>query len=180
MRMLSLVGCFVGVWLASAMPVAAQDANTAVEWKVAGFSFQRALNESARGQAAIARVEAIREQKSRELETRNQALADRVATFQRSLGTLSAASRRQQQADLERFQLDTERFLQDAQAEFAGVQHDEQAAFLVVLRPALEHVVREKGIHVLVDLDDKSRVLWADPQIDITGDVVLALNVSRE
>jgi len=39
----------------------------------------------------------------------------------------------------------------------------------------LEQVIKDRGIQVLVNLDDADRVLSADPAIDITADVMAQL-----
>jgi hypothetical protein len=75
--------------------------------------------------------------------------------------------------------LDTERFVQDAQSEFLGVHREAERSFLVALEPILAKGVKERGIQVLVNLDDKVRVLWSDPEIDVTGDVVMAVNQAK-
>ncbi len=147
---------------------------------IAGFSFQRAITDSEQGRTAFARVNAVRDQKSREVEERNKALAGRVEAFQRSLATLSDTSRTQQARDLDKFRLDTERFIQDAQAEFLGVQREAETAFLATLEPILGQIVKERGVQLLINLDDQERVLWSNPAIDITNDVVALLASQRK
>ena len=67
-----------------------------------------------------------------------------------------------EQRSSNKFRVDTQRFIQDAQAELMGVRRDAESAFLVKLRPAIERVVKDNGIQLLFNFD--SGVLaWGDP-----------------
>jgi Skp family chaperone for outer membrane proteins len=143
--------------------------------KIGGFSFERAFDGSAQGKSGLAKVTAFQEQKRREVEQRNKQLTDLERAFQRSLAALTPTSREQRTKTLDKFRLDTERFIQDAQNEFLGVQRDVKVAFRTTLRPILEQVLKDYGIQILVNLDDKDRVLVAEPGIDLTPEVLARL-----
>lgn len=143
---------------------------------IAGFSFQRALAESTQGKAAIAKVNALRDQKAKEVDERNNQLVARQQALQKGRTTLPNTTPDAQAQELDKFRLDTERFIQDAQAEFLGVQREAETAFLSVLEPVLLKMVKDRGVHVLVNLDDKTLVLWSNPSMDLTADVVAVLN----
>lgn len=155
---------------------AVASAQTSASFLVAGFSFERAFAESNPGKVALAKLNAVRDQKRREIDQKNQELSSQVEAFQRSLGTLSSARRTEQTQALDRFRINTERFIQDAQAEFMGAQKATETAFLATLQPILEALVKQRGIHILLNIDEKERVLWSSPEIDITNEVILALN----
>jgi Skp family chaperone for outer membrane proteins len=55
-----------------------------------------------------------------------------------------------------------------------GVQRDLEGAFLVKLKPALAEVVKKNDLALVVSLDEPA-ILWADPALDITGEVVKQL-----
>ncbi len=84
---------------------------------------------------------------------------------------LNEAARRARVQEIEKFQVDLQRFVEDAQAEFLGVQRQLESAFLTKLRPALDSVARSRGL-LLVFNEDAGVVAWSDPALDITPEVV--------
>jgi Skp family chaperone for outer membrane proteins len=82
--------------------------------------------------------------------------------------------RTQPAADVEKFRVDVQRFIEDARAELMGIQRDAESAFVVRLKPALAKVAQEKGLQIVLNVDD-GQVAWFDPTLDITSDVVKQL-----
>jgi len=72
-------------------------------------------------------------------------------------------------------QIDTKRFVEDAQAEFLGVQRNLENPFFAKLRPALDAVAKERGF-LFVFNEDSGMLAWANPTVDVTADVVKRLN----
>jgi outer membrane protein len=142
---------------------------------VAYFSPQRAFAASPEGKEADARLQALQSAREMELEARNQKLGALKAALQANAGVLSPAARQERQQELDRFQVDIQRFVQDAQAEFLGVRRQSEDAFLVRLRPALEAVAKEKRLLFVVN-EDEGLLAWADPAADITPDVLRRLS----
>jgi outer membrane protein len=139
--------------------------------RLACFSPQRAFAESVQGQAALARLTALRTQKAREIDEKNQALQTQEQALVQNTALLSEAARAQRSKEVETFRVNVQRFIQDAQSELLGVQRDLEGAFLVKLKPALAEVAREKGLALVFSLDEGA-IAWADPALDITGEVV--------
>jgi Skp family chaperone for outer membrane proteins len=142
--------------------------------RLACFSLQRAFSESADGKAAIARLTALQDEKARAIAEKNKALQAQEQALQQSTPLLSEAARTQRSNELERFRIDVQRFIQDAQAELMGVQRDTENAFLVRLKPAVEKVAKDKGLQMIFNLDE-GLIAWTDPSLDITSDVVKQL-----
>ena len=142
---------------------------------LAYFSPQRAFAASPEGKEVETRLAALQATRSKELDARNQKLKALQDALQQNSGVLSPTVRQDRQREVERFQVDTQRFIQDAQAEFLGVRQQSEDAFLTKLRPALAAIAEEKGL-LLVLNEDEGAVLWADPVADITADVVTRLN----
>ena len=143
--------------------------------RLAYFSPQRAFALSADGKAAEARLNALEAERSKEIASRNAKLKDMQNTLQQSSSVLGEAARRQRESELERFQIDTKRFVEDAQAEFLGVQRTLENTFFAKLRPALDFVAKERGF-LFVFNEDSGLLAWANPSVDITADVVKQLN----
>jgi Skp family chaperone for outer membrane proteins len=138
--------------------------------RVGYFSAERAFAESADGKKAIARLTALRDEKARGVDARNKELAAREQILRGDAASLTASALTQQTAAVEKFRLDIQRFIQDAQAEVMGVQRDLEGAFLVKLKPALDKVVTTKGLQLVLRVDTPL-VVWFDPADDITADV---------
>lgn len=143
-----------------------------VKW--ATFSFQRALTESEQGKAALRTLNAIQDQKTNEVEARTTVLKAREEAFERSRAMLTAEARTQQTRELDRFRLDTERFVDDARREVLGVQRDLETSFLATLRPVLEKLIKDEHISVMITMD-RDGLVWSDPAIDITSSVISQL-----
>ncbi len=138
---------------------------------LAFVSLQRAFYESASGKAAQAALSALQEQTDKEIGTRSRALQGLQTALEQNGGLLAEAARRSREQEIERFQVDLKRFVEDAQAEFLGVQRQMENAFLVKLRPAIDAVARERGL-LLVLNGDTGALAWGNPAIDITGELV--------
>ena len=143
--------------------------------RLAYFSPQRAFALSADGRAAEAKLSALEAARGKEIATRNAKLKELQDALERGTSVLGDAARRQREIEVERFQIDTKRFVEDAQAEFLGVQRDLENTFFAKLRPALDAVAKERGF-LFVFNEDAGLLAWANPALDVTADVVKRLN----
>jgi Skp family chaperone for outer membrane proteins len=167
-RVLSLLVCLVAI---TANPCFAQSPNASVSARIAFFSPSRAFADSADGKAATARLTALEADRARAAQEKEAALQKLERSLEQSTAVLSDAARGQRTKELEKFRLDTRRFIEDAQAELMGVRRDAESAFLVKLRPAIERVVKDNGIQLLFNFD--SGVLaWGDPSLDVTSEIL--------
>jgi outer membrane protein len=142
---------------------------------LAYFSPQRAFAASPEGRDVETRLTALQAARAKELDARHQRLKALQDGLQRNEAVLSPAARHEREREIDRFQVDIQRFVQDAQAEFLGVRRQSEGEFLVRLRPALAAVAREKGLLLVIN-EDEGLIAWADPVADITPDVVRRLN----
>lgn len=142
--------------------------------RIAFFSPQRAFSDSDDGKAGLARLKALDEKRGREVEARTAELRKREEALKASLGMLSADGRVQQTREVEKFRLDVDRFIEDAQAEFLAVRREIESAFLVRVRPIIEQVAKDQRLDVILNADSQM-LLWADGSVDITGEVVKQL-----
>lgn len=157
--------------LAQTMAVANQPQSGAAVIRLAYFSPQRAFSESVEGKAAQARLAALQAEKAGSVEAKNKALLAQQQALEQSATLLSESARAQRGKELDRFKIDVQRFIEDAQAELMGVQKEIESAFLAKLRPALEQVVKEKDLQFVFNTDEGT-IMWADPSFDITSDIV--------
>lgn len=143
--------------------------------RLAYFSPQRAFAASPDGKLARMKLEALQAERTKEFDVRSQQLQKLQATLQQSAAVPTDAARRLREQEIAKFQVDLDRFIEDAQKEFAGVQRDFETAFLAKLRPALDGVARDRAL-LLVFNEDAGLIAWADPSLDITADVITRLN----
>ena len=142
---------------------------------LAYFSPQRAFAASPEGKDAEARLTALQTARAREVDARNQKLKALQDALQQNGSVLSPATRQEREREIDRFQVDIQRFIQDAQAEFLGVRRQVESAFVLRLQPALTAVAKEKGLLLVIN-EDEGLIAWADPVADITPDVVQRLS----
>lgn len=162
---------FVCLGVSSAVPALAQSAGAAVSVRIAYFSPSRAFAESSDGRAATARLSALESERAKAAQEKNLAIEQMERTLQQGAGVLTETARELRAKELERFRLDTQRFIEDAQAELMGVRRDAESAFLVKLRPAIERVVKDNAIQLLFNFD--SGVLaWGEPSLDMTNQIL--------
>ena len=174
-RLFLLFACFVA---ASAAPVFAQQVNLSVPVRIAYFSPSRAFAESSDGKAATARLNALESERAKETQDKNVAIEKMERTLQQGAAVLSETARDLRTKELERFRLNTQRFIEDAQAELMGVRRDAESAFLVKLRPAVERVIQDNAIQLLFNFD--SGVLaWGEPSLDVTNQIVTLIEAEQ-
>jgi Skp family chaperone for outer membrane proteins len=167
-RVLSLCVCLAAL---TATPAFAQSPSASIASGIAFFSPSRAFAESSDGKAATARLTALEADRARAARDKEAALEKLERSLEQSTAVLSEAARGVRSKELETFKLDTQRFIEDAQAELMGVRRDAESAFLVKLRPAIERVIKDNGIQLLFNFD--SGVLpWGDPSLDVTGQIL--------
>jgi outer membrane protein len=143
--------------------------------RLAYVSPQRAFYESNDGKAAQARLGSLQSETSREVEARNQKLKTLQQELAQRASVLAETARREREQEIERFQLDLQRFMEDAQAEFLGVRRGMENAFLAKFGPALDSVAKKRGLLFVLN-QDSDVLAWADPGLDITTDVIAIVN----
>jgi outer membrane protein len=160
-------------------PAAAAPAPFPAGAKYAFINIQRIAAESAEGKAATTKVQALNQQKVTELQERNKQLQAAQQKLEASASVMSEPARAQLQKDIERMQVDIQRFTEDAQQEVAALQQDLQEEFQRKLSPVVNQVSSEKGLHLLFSMVD-SGLVWADPGLDITAEVIQKFDVAMK
>lgn len=139
--------------------------------KVAFVNIQRVANESAEGKAATAKVKELNDRKLAELGERQKNIQAAQQKLQQNLSVLSDTARAQAEKDIERQQVELQRATQDAQAEVQELQQELQIEFQKKLLPVINALSLEKGLHMVFSQVD-SGLVWADPGLDITAEVI--------
>jgi outer membrane protein len=155
----------------TAPPAAAPAAAALAGLKVAFVNLQQVAGDSAEGKIATAKVQALNQQKVSELNDKNKQLQANQQKLDQGGAVLSEAARAQLQKDIDKLNVDIERFQQDANAEVTELQQQLQGDFQQKLMPVIEGIVKSQGINVLFSLTDAG-VIYLDPVMDITTEVI--------
>jgi outer membrane protein len=143
--------------------------------KVAYVNLQQIANLSAEGKALTAKVQALMQKKQTEAQTKSKSLADNQNKLQQSGALMSETARAALEKEIERQNVEGQRFQQDAQQEINELSQQLQNEFQQKLFPILDLVAKEKGIDVLLSAADAGMV-WAAPGLDLTMDAVKKLD----
>jgi outer membrane protein len=139
--------------------------------RLACVSLQRAFSESTDGKVALARLTALQAERTRAIEDKNRALRTQEQALERSAPVLSESARAQRTIDVQKFRVDVQRMIEDAQVELTGVQRDAEKTFAIKLKPAIAKVAQDMGFQIVFNIDE-GLVAWFDPSLDITPQVV--------
>jgi outer membrane protein len=91
---------------------------------------------------------------------------------------MSEAARGQLEKEIERQQLDLQRFQQDAQAEIQELQNEVQNEFARKVQPLIDQLAKEKGLHVIFNVNDAG-FAWVEPGLDLTPELIKKLDTGK-
>src|SRR6266850_2665693 len=137
--------------------------------KMAFINPQRIFQESSEGKASLARVQTLISKKQTEGQDRQKKLAADQQKLQTSGAVMNETARSQLEKDIEKQQVEGQRFQQDAQAEINELQQEVQNDFQRKLLPVIQQLAQEKGLQILFSAADAG-VIWAEPGLDLTMD----------
>lgn len=145
--------------------------------RIAFVVLQRIANESGDGKQASAKIQALQQKKTAEINEKNKQLQGLQQKLEKEASVMSAAAQGDLQKQVERIQLDIQRATQDAQQEIQELQAQLQQDFTRKVEPVLAAVGQEKGLHFIFNGPD-SGLVWADGGLDITDDVIKKLDAA--
>jgi len=143
--------------------------------KIAFVNFQRVVSESTDGKASTTRVNALIAKKQTEGADKAKKLQADQQKLQTTGSVMSEAARTQLEKDVEREQVEGQRFQQDAQAEVQELQNELEAEFIKRVTPVLAQVATEKGLQILFNAQ-QAGFAWIDPGLDLTTEVIKKLD----
>jgi len=139
--------------------------------KIGLVNLQQIAQLSAEGKASTAKVQALITKKQAEGAAKAKQLQDNQAKLQQSGSLMNDVARAQLEKDIERQQVEVDRFQQDAQGEVTELQTELQGDFQQKLFPVLNQMLQEKGLHLLLSAADAG-VIAADAGIDLTLEAI--------
>lgn len=132
--------------------------------------------QSADGRAAADRLKGEQEKRQRDLQDKNKNLQAMQQKLDQGGSVLSDAARSQLQSDIERTQRDLQRASEDAQEELQKLAQQVEDDFTRKVLPMVDKVAKEKQVHFVFNAG-QSGLVWADPGMDLTSDVIAAMNL---
>ena len=146
--------------------------------KVAYVVLQRIANESADGRVATTRIQALQQKKAAELTEKNKQLTGLQQKLEKEGSVMSAAVAGEVQKQIEKLNLEVQRFTQDAQAEVQELQQELQQEFQQRLEPVIQQVATEMGLQFVFNGPDAGLV-WADSALDISAEIIKKLDAAK-
>ena len=143
--------------------------------KIAYVNLQQIANLSAEGKTLTAKVQALMQKKQNDAATKSKQLADAQAKLQQSGALMSEVARTALEKDIERMNVEGQRFQQDAQTEINELSQSLQGEFQQKLFPILDSIVKEHELHLLMSAADAG-IVAGNPGIDLTLEAVRKLD----
>ena len=120
----------------------------------------------------------MQQKKAAELNEKNKQLTTMQQKLEKEGSVMSATAAADLQKNIEKLNLDVQRFTQDAQAEVQELQQQLQNDFQERLTPVLAKVAEEMGLQFVFNGPDAGLV-WADPSLDISAEVIKKLDSAK-
>jgi Skp family chaperone for outer membrane proteins len=155
----------------AATAVARQSVSVPAGTHVAYVSGQRVSRESAEGMAGATRLQALQQEKTADLQARQQALESAGQELARAS---DAATRGRLEQEVARRRTELTQAVAQAQADIQNLQRQISNDLMAKVRPILEDLVAGTDIQVVLQADGP--ILWAAPGLDLTPAVLARLN----
>jgi outer membrane protein len=143
--------------------------------KIGIVNLQTIASLSVEGKSSTSRIQALVQKKQTEAAAKSKALQDSQTKLQQQGALMNEAARTQLEKDIERMNVESMRFEQDAQAEITELQNELQAEFQRKLFPILDQIRKEKELHILLSAQESGAIV-IEPGIDLTGEAIKRLD----
>lgn len=126
------------------------------------------------GKTIPAQAEAVKASVEKELEAEADKLKKEIESFQKNQSLMSEEVRTKTEQDLAgRYQYGLPQRVQIMEQAFSAAVQTAQAKILVESQPILKDIVDKRGATILLD---RSAVMYAAPETDVTQEVIAALD----
>jgi len=130
------------------------------------------------GKAAAEKLKAFQDQKTRELQEKQKSLQAAQQKLESSGSVMADEARIKLQNDIERQQRDLQRQTEDAQQDVQNLAQQVEEEFTRKVLPIIGKVAQEKQVHFVFNAQ-QSGLIWAEPGMDLTSEVIAAMNSSN-
>jgi outer membrane protein len=139
---------------------------------VVTVSLQRVATQSNVGKRATQQIEALRQERTRDLQAKQKELEEVIRQVAKA-DALPAAERDRLLQDEARRRTELQQLGQQAQSELQSTQLRLQGELRAQLTPILADIAKRSGVDVVLNSDT---IAWAAPGTDTTNEVVQRLN----
>ena len=127
------------------------------------------------GRAAAEKLKGFQDQKTRELQDKQKTLQAAQQKLESGGSVLSEGARTQLQSDIDRQQRDLQRLTEDAQQDVQNLAQQVEEEFTRKVLPIISKVAQDKQVHFVFNAQ-QSGLIWAEPGMDLTSEVIAAMN----
>jgi outer membrane protein len=145
------------------------------EDKIAIVDVQRVVNESIIGKAAKSNMESQIQKAKVKLSNLQADLEKGKADLQKQSAVLSGSALEERKESLGKKQVEVQRTYQDMQEQLAKANEKEIRKVVDEIQKIVDEIADDKGYSFIFE-KDRQAVIYANPQIDITQDVVKLLD----
>ena len=145
--------------------------------KIGIVNAQEVLVKTKAGASVQKKLEALQKQKQQEIQKRQAA----IKQLEKELTSpaLNDETRQRKQEDMAAKRTALKRFYEDAQREVQRVSAKELAALEKEIMPLINQIGKAKGFTAIFDRD-RSGLVYYNPAVDITQDVIKALDAKKK
>jgi outer membrane protein len=143
--------------------------------KIAYIDMQGIASGSAEGKAFSARIADLTKKKTAEIAEKSKTLDSAKQKQQSSVGIMNDTARLALEKEIDKLTREVQFAQQEAQSEVQQLQTELQVDFQKKLNPILEQIGKEKGLHMLVDIQNSGAV-WVDTGLDLTTEIIKRLD----
>ncbi|MGH9373659.1 MAG: OmpH family outer membrane protein [Vicinamibacterales bacterium] len=147
--------------------------------KIAYISLQYIASNSVEGKAATAKIQEFAKKKGADLTEKGKALEALRQKLLQGGTVLSDQARGQMEKDIDKMNRELQFEQQSAQAEQTQLTQDLQNDFQTRLNPIIDQVAKEKGLHLVLSIDDSGAV-WANTGLNISAEVMTRLDAAAK
>jgi Skp family chaperone for outer membrane proteins len=161
---------------AAAIPAVAAMQSRSGPATLAFASMRRISAESTAAQAWAKKVQALREEKAKDLTEKQKAFESKRLELAQSGGLFQGTKRAELEKETQQAEQDLRSAREQAQADMQTLQRQVDAQFGTEMNRVLVDVAKEHGVDAILNRD--TTVLWSRDGLDVTEDVVKRLNAS--
>ena len=144
--------------------------------KFGWVNVQAVASQSAEGKNAGTRINALRDQRQKELTDKQKAFQAAQQKLETEGPLRNDTARAAMQADIEKQQRELQRLVEDAEQDVERLTNQLQQEFLSKLQPAIQRVAKEKGLDFIFSTE--GGLVHAASDLNLTEDVIKAVDSS--
>lgn len=147
--------------------------------KIGYVDIQRILAESQRAQQAKGKIEARGKELQQEFLRRQQQVQALSEELERKGSFLSEEARKEKEREYQRKMKELERFMKDSREELRQMERELTTEILKEVEKIIKTIGQQKGYTLILE-KQRSFILYAPEEIDLTDEVMKALDKQKE